>query len=193
MSSNSDWVIPAGADARRYFVVTVSDAHKQDYKYFAAITKQMDEGGREALLHDLLKRDLSAFNVRNVPQTDALADQKAHSRRGVDRLIEMVAHSGILPAAHPAYPNTALTSGEENGMGFYPKARALVPDLKHASSIVIANALKKDWKCKPWKSGYDRGIEFPSLVDMRQAFDKKHGTQEWPTDEDNADPDWGMG
>ena len=85
MSSNSDWVIPAGADARRYFVVAVADHHKQDHAYFAAITKEMDSGGREALLEQLLRRDLSTFNVRDVPQTEALADQKAHSRRGVDR------------------------------------------------------------------------------------------------------------
>jgi hypothetical protein len=47
MSSNNEWVIRAGADARRYFVLTVSDAHKQDHSYFAAIARQMDLGGRE--------------------------------------------------------------------------------------------------------------------------------------------------
>jgi hypothetical protein len=33
MSSNSDWVVPAGADARRYFVLDVADTRLQDYKY----------------------------------------------------------------------------------------------------------------------------------------------------------------
>ena len=162
MSSNNEWVIPAGADARRYFVVTVSDAHKQDHSYFARIARQMDSGGREALLEHLLNRDLSSFNVRNVPQTDALADQKAHSRRGVDRLIEVVAHGGILPAAHGSHPNVAVTSGEDSGNGFYPKARSLAPDLKYELSIVIGAALKKHWGCNAWKSGYERGIQFPS-------------------------------
>ena len=131
MSSNNDWVIPAGADARRYFVLSVADTHKQDHGYFAAITQQMDAGGREALLHHLLKRDLSKFNVREVPQTDGLADQKAHSRRGVDRLVELVAHSGILPAAD--HPHVAITSGEERGSGFYAHAKSLVPDLRYNS------------------------------------------------------------
>jgi hypothetical protein len=84
MSSNSDWVIPAGADARRYFVLNVGDRHMQDHRYFAAIANEMDNGGRAALLDLLLKRDLSQFNVRLVPKTKALAEQKAHSRRGID-------------------------------------------------------------------------------------------------------------
>ena len=184
MSSNNDWVIPAGADARRYFVLSVSDAHKQDHSYFASITQQMDAGGREALLHHLLKRDLSKFNVREVPQTDGLADQKAHSRRGVDRLVELVAHSGILPAADLDHPHVAITSGEEHGNGFYAHAKSLVPDLKYDSSIVIAAALKRDWKCEAWKSGYRRGIKFPSLQELRRTFDEKHGTQDWPIVQD---------
>ena len=133
-----------------------------------------------------INRDLSRFNVRNVPQTDALADQKAHSRRGVDSLIEIVAHAGILPAAHSHHPNVAVTSGEENGDGFYPKARSLAPDLKYASSVVIAAALK-GWGCKAWKSGNLRGIEFPPLKELRDDFDRKHGRQAWETD----DRDWG--
>jgi hypothetical protein len=61
MSSNSDWVVPAGADARRYFVLNVGDAHMQDHAYFAAITTQMNNGGREALLHFLQNRELTDF------------------------------------------------------------------------------------------------------------------------------------
>jgi hypothetical protein len=190
MSSNAEWVIPASADARRYFVLAVADHHKQDHAYFAAITREMDNGGREALLYELLNRDLSSFNVRDVPQTDALADQKAHTRRGVDRLVEMVANSGMLPAVHFAYPNIAVTSGEEDGNGFYPKARSLVPDLKYDSSIVIATALKR-WGCEPRHSGPLRGIKFPPLAELRAAFDKKHGKQAWPPYKDGVERDWG--
>jgi hypothetical protein len=192
MSSNNDWVIPAGADARRYFVLTVSDARKQHYAYFAAIVDEMDAGGREALLRFLLARDLSGFNVRNVPQTDALADQKTYSRRGVDRLIETIAHDETLPACHPSYPNVAVTTGESRGEGLYPRARLLAPDLKHVSSIVISKTLKREWGCKPWKSGGERGITFPPLAVLRAAFDQKHGRQDWPKYEGERDSqNWG--
>src|SRR5262249_55733679 len=86
MASNEAWVVPAGGDARRFFVLEVSDCRKGDDDYFTTLAKQMDNGGRAALLHYLLNRDIRGFNIRRVPLTEALADQKAHSRRGVDAL-----------------------------------------------------------------------------------------------------------
>jgi hypothetical protein len=54
-------------------------ARKQDSAYFGAIAAQMDGGGLAAMFHDLQQRDLSKFDVRRVPQTAALADQKRHT------------------------------------------------------------------------------------------------------------------
>ena len=180
MSSNADWVVPAGADARRYFVLDVSDAQMQRAEYFGAIAEQMNDGGREALLHHLLNRDLAKFDVRHVPQTQALAEQKRHSRRGVDQLIEIIANDGIVPRAHDDFANVAITSGEEKGRGFYVAARALVHELKFRSSPVIAHELMKHWGCMPWKDAYRRGISFPMLTNLRRLFDVRHGPQPWP-------------
>jgi hypothetical protein len=190
MSSNSDWVVPAGADARRYFVLNVSAAHMQDHHYFGAIIQQMENGGREALLFHLLNLDLSNFNVAQVPQTGALAEQKAFTRRGIDRLIEQIAHDGRLPSAHTVHVNVAVTTGEEDLKGFYHHARTLVPDLRYDSSIVIASKLKDEWGCGPWKSGYQRGITFPPLAELRARFDAKHGPQDWPGASDGGGVDW---
>lgn len=84
LASNSDWVIPAGADDRRYFVLDVGDGRAQDPAYFAAIDAEIASGGREALLHCLMTRDVSSFEVRAVPKTQALRDQKLHSLSAVD-------------------------------------------------------------------------------------------------------------
>lgn len=76
MASNDHWVVPAGADERRFFVLDVADSRAQDGAYFGAIQEQLKSGGREALLHLLLTRDLSRFEVRAVPRTRALQEQK---------------------------------------------------------------------------------------------------------------------
>ena len=43
MASNMRFVIPAGQDARRYFVLEVSTKRLQDSLYFGAIAKDLDE------------------------------------------------------------------------------------------------------------------------------------------------------
>ena len=79
LASNEDWVVPAGLDERRFFVMEVGDGKKQDHAYFKAIKDDLDDGGLENLLHYLMTYDLSAFEVRQVPQTAALQDQKIMS------------------------------------------------------------------------------------------------------------------
>jgi hypothetical protein len=79
MSSNQDWVVPAGPDERRYFVLDVGEDHKQDLAYFKALRQQMEAGGKENLLHFLVTLDISEFEVRRVPQTKALQSQKTYS------------------------------------------------------------------------------------------------------------------
>jgi hypothetical protein len=70
LASNDDWVVPAGADERRFLVLDVGAAHTQDVAYFGSIVEHMEKnGGREALLHMLMNRDLSQFEVRTVAVT----------------------------------------------------------------------------------------------------------------------------
>jgi hypothetical protein len=77
MASNEDWVVPASLDARRFFVLDVLPDRVRDFAYFKAIEDQMENGGYEAMLHQLLHLDLSRFNVRDVPQTAGLQEQKS--------------------------------------------------------------------------------------------------------------------
>lgn len=76
LASNSAWVVPAGSNERRYFALDVGAAKIQDSGYFSAMKDQMDNGGKEALLHFLLTYDISSYEVRSVPKTAALQDQK---------------------------------------------------------------------------------------------------------------------
>jgi hypothetical protein len=76
LASNSAWVVPAGAADRRFFVVDVAETRARDTDYFGGIQKDLRAGGYESLLHFLLNYDLSLYNVQDVPDTDALAEQK---------------------------------------------------------------------------------------------------------------------
>lgn len=76
LASNSNWVVPAGSNERRFFALDVSAEKMQDKKYFQAMQNEINNGGREALLHFLLAYDISNFEVRDVPKTAALQDQK---------------------------------------------------------------------------------------------------------------------
>jgi hypothetical protein len=76
LASNEDWVVPAGLDERRFFVLEIGDGQKQNHAYFREIFEELSTGGYENLLHFLLSRDLTEFEVRVVPQTKALQAQK---------------------------------------------------------------------------------------------------------------------
>ncbi|WP_169829176.1 DUF5906 domain-containing protein [Tsuneonella mangrovi] len=97
MASNDDWVVPAGADERRYFILDVGDGKKQDKAYFRALHQAMNQGGQEALLHYLMTMDLSEYEVREIPQTDALRDQKEQSLKPQEEWWLDVLRSGVIP------------------------------------------------------------------------------------------------
>jgi hypothetical protein len=79
MAANSDWVVPAGAHERRFLVLDVGNGNLQDKPFFGAVEQQLEAGGHEALLHELMTRSLSGFQPREAPRTAALQEQKEHS------------------------------------------------------------------------------------------------------------------
>jgi hypothetical protein len=76
MASNENWVVPAGLDERRFFVLDVAGIKQGDLPYFKAVMREMEDGGYAAMLHDLLKYDLGDYDIRHVPGTAALDEQK---------------------------------------------------------------------------------------------------------------------
>ena len=76
MTSNNDWVVPAGSDERRFCVLEVSGRCKGKHKYFKALINEINNGGLAAMLYYLKNMDISGFEVRDVPNTDALIKQK---------------------------------------------------------------------------------------------------------------------
>lgn len=80
LASNEEWIVPAGKDARRFFVSDVSDRRRNDQAFFGRLWRQMDDGGLAAMMHDLLGMDLEGWRPSSrIPQTRALGDQKVQS------------------------------------------------------------------------------------------------------------------
>jgi phage/plasmid-associated DNA primase len=76
MASNADWVVPATADERRYFVLHVSECRRGDRDYFTKLHAAIDGAELQAFLDHLLRLDLSDFDHRSPPHTAALNEQK---------------------------------------------------------------------------------------------------------------------
>jgi len=181
-TTNDDWVIPAGFDARRWLVLDVGDAHQEDHDYFAAIDEEMNNGGREALLYELLHFDLSGINLRKVPRTKALFEQKEKTFTTDETWWYDVLHRGELPdldngcetpkhRLHDDYLRRTERLGRRGG----PRstATALGMFLKKMVGPAL-DAEARDPKRK-------RLYRFPPLKDCRARFaGLTHHPIEWP-------------
>jgi hypothetical protein len=76
MASNDEWVVPVALDSRRFLVLDVLNIKVGNRPYFTEIYKELDKGGYEAMLHELLHRDISEFDPRKVPATTGLEEQR---------------------------------------------------------------------------------------------------------------------
>jgi hypothetical protein len=174
VASNHDWVVPAGAEERRFLVIDVGEERMQDAAYFKAISEQMANGGREALLHCLLHRDLSRAEIRRFPQTRALMENKIHSMSPVQRFWYERLTCGTLRDTDEnwagAIPVGELLDGylRETGNGrrthlgsatqFGMSLRKLVPELRRERRELNG---RRVWV-----------YVLPSLDDCRKAFDR---------------------
>lgn len=75
MVTNNCWIVPATWDERRFFVLDVQDHWKDDAENFSAMFSQMDHGGYEALMYDLIHTQIEPGILRKPPMTQALTDQ----------------------------------------------------------------------------------------------------------------------
>lgn len=79
ITTNADWAVPAGLEARRFGVFRVLDTVRQNRPHFRRLVAQMEGGGYAAFLQHLMQVDLSKFDVGVAPKTEALLDQKLES------------------------------------------------------------------------------------------------------------------
>ena len=119
VASNNDWFVPAGMGDRRWFILDVADTFSgTDHReYWEALYEEIENGGAEAMFHDLLQMDLSGFNVRSVPHTAAKAHQQAHSLRGVEAWVHHILQEGAIGSE--SWQDDGLTVSKEDAYECY--------------------------------------------------------------------------
>ncbi len=78
MASNLDWVVPAGMDNERRFAVFDVEDDDHGRVWWNRLYNELNNGGIEGMLHELMHINISEFDVRRVPQNSALSAQRVH-------------------------------------------------------------------------------------------------------------------
>ena len=151
----------------------------------------MENGGVAAMLHDLQNHDLSGFNVRVFPATEALIDQKVQSLRGPEAWLHDCLQQGKI--CDRMWQEEGLTVPKEMTYSDYSdrhkKFRYFVPqDIRSWAKKVryILGTTLQDHR--PEKLGIRiRKLSFSPLHECRAAF-SRYLSQDiiWETDDDGG-------
>ena len=197
MTSNEEWVVPAGKDERRFTVLDVASHAAQNHAYFREMDEELANGGFEHLLGDLLAFDLDSINLRKILLTDALLEQKIRSLDSVESWWFERLQSGAIFRNGLPWPKEVLTTSlyadyiataEEVGVRrkaenpvFGMKLAKLMPGLEKRRATQISyeggEAVKRPW-C----------YQLPPIEKARSQFEKTMGQRiAWlPLDAESA-------
>lgn len=177
ISSNEDWVVPAAIDDRRFFVADVSDTRVGDHEYFRALYAELENGGLEAMLHDLLELDLGDWHPREIVDTEARRLQKEQSLSPEHEWLLGLLDDGVLPFE---FGGSRLPDGCSTSKALVKAAREAVPVLKNHGMKKLSPALRAVGAYPGQTSdGRSRCWFFLSLSEMRAAWDHEFFPHAW--------------
>jgi hypothetical protein len=206
VTSNSDHFLPVSGTARRFFIPTVSTARMQDHAYFNDLKSDLEAFGHEALLYYFLHEvDLTGFNVRKVPQTAGLREQRDQSLEAVDVWWAELLESGVIVGSDPDHPGRAVSNsyqrertvattfkGEASTRvqlvtqhGIFDQARQVEPKLRNVSDHALGSHLTA-MGCHRARVLRRRGWAFPALLKCRADWVKRFPDWKWRNDKITA-------
>ncbi|MCE5262644.1 MAG: DUF5906 domain-containing protein [Deltaproteobacteria bacterium] len=177
-ASNGDWVVPAGPEERRFFVMDVSERRMGDNGYFTAIYEEMDNGGREAMLYDLLHHDISNVNLRKFPRSEALLDQIIHSMPTVKKFWYELLREGRITTtvdrlkqySTETWPNYIITA---NLYDLYCEFATRIGDRYKLIDTQFGKQIREICSgIVRKKKDHDWCLYFPTLLECRRNFEK---------------------
>jgi phage/plasmid-associated DNA primase len=174
ISSNEDWVIPAGPKERRFFVPTMANTNpvNKDPDYFYKIRNQWKNGGAAAMLYDLMRFEYSERDFTKPPVTDELKHQAQRSASPHEQFwFECLAENIDLPWGDFVSSDT-----------FYQKYQGFCDDIgqkrRLSKKILIREILKiiELKKDRPYIGGIrQRGVNLTDIETARRATDAYFG------------------
>ena len=186
LASNSSWVVPAGDNERRFFVLDVGNAQQQNTEgYFGPILKQMQNGGKEAFLYHLLSHDISQYNVWKIPQTEALQDQKDYTLRTEEAWWLDILEDGSLDDSGKWPEVAAKRAIFEHYLDYCDSMRVTWGRLSHVSfgkklSTLCPILRDKQYFYYPGDGTKIAAYGISGLQECREFWDKSKGKRTWP-------------
>ena len=181
IASNETWVIPAGIGERRFLALEVENCleGKKKRDYFEALYAEVSNGGREAMLHDLLKHEYDKKVLRDAPKTNALWAQieegmDIEHKFWVDRL-----KAGTILKTHEKWAEDFVQSEHLHaqfvefahalGKTFLSSPSSFIRKIKRICPCIIS---RKEWVKSNCQA---RGIVCGTLEECRDEFEKTVG------------------
>lgn len=182
MASNNDWVVPSGTHERRFFVLDVGNSQQQNSAYFGSIQHQLDHGGREALLYFLLKCDIRNFDVRKIPQTQALQDQKDYTLGTLESWWLEKLESGEMQSGDGGWPT--LVTKQEVYLDYLKACDDVRTTWGRLNKYVFGRQLRKLCPGIVDTSVRERHqvlacYKLPTLAEARTEWDRMRGSRIW--------------
>lgn len=197
VTSNSDFIINAAFEERRFAVVDAGEGRLQDKPFFKAMWKQMKNGGFGGLLYHLQNFDLGTTDVTSIPNTQALQEQKVHSLEGVARFwFERLFQGQITPNHRGVWPeyvsvddlySAYIRRSEDYG----ERRRADMPTFSRELKRLFPRRTlhkRKGLVTRDGRDGFktesdDWVYELFSLAEQREAFKAVAGNIDWPEEQ----------
>jgi hypothetical protein len=185
MLAEPGWVIPAGKYERRYAALAVSKVKRGDREYFRMLSRQIAEGGAEAMMWDLQRMDLGDWHPRDIPEAllnnEALQKQQGFTLPSLEQWFVGLLHDGVLPGALANRPNAAFTRS------LIDDAKEKMPRLKFdLTEVALKNFLTDEEcvgiPCEKLRTAAANGWSFAPLAELRDAWCRRYGPVKWDTD-----------
>jgi hypothetical protein len=204
VASNEASVVPADAGDRRWMVMPVGSARREDHEYFREIQQELTDGGYSAMLFDLMHRDISKGpNPRQTIKGPDLSLQILRAQPAHIQYLHRILDEGRLPQnRYAAHNTTTIRALHKEMREQHPEARHMNDNAlgRYLQSVIPAILTAQNGKFyvgrRDGVDEFERSTRytFPPLQQARLSFELNigapvpwlNGIADWIGDDDES-------